>query len=83
MWEIQILNTQRGGKRDSTASSSSTGSLSPCTPPLPVAAESPPPTPATHGLILAPQHPALRGLEARTSSIASSTVASVGKKQSA
>ncbi|GFG38514.1 hypothetical protein Cfor_01080, partial [Coptotermes formosanus] len=51
--------------------------MSPCTPPLPVAAESPPPHPAMHGLVLAPQHPALRGLEPRTS-IAAATVTSVG-----
>ncbi|KDR24259.1 KH domain-containing, RNA-binding, signal transduction-associated protein 2 [Zootermopsis nevadensis] len=84
MWEIHILKTQRCGRGellpvgDSTASSSSTGSMSPCTPPLPVAAESPPPTlPTSHGLVLAPQHPALRGVEPRTS-IAGATVPSVG-----
>jgi len=87
MWEIQVMNTQRGGKGelpvgDSTASSSSTGSMSPCTPPLPVGAESPPPPhPAMHGLVLAPQHPALRGLEPRTS-IAAAAVTAVGKKLS-
>lgn len=84
MWEIQVMNTQRGGKGellvgDSTASSSSTGSMSPCTPPLPVAAESPPPHPAMHGLVLPPQHPALRGLEPRTS-IAAANITPVGKK---
>jgi hypothetical protein len=84
MWEIQVLNTQRTIKGelpvgDSTASSSSTGSMSPCTPPLPLAAESPPPATAAHGLLLAPQHPALRGLEPRTS-IAATTLTPVGKK---
>ncbi|PNF14828.1 hypothetical protein B7P43_G06331 [Cryptotermes secundus] len=84
MWEIQILNTQRTNKGelpagDSTASSSSTGSMSPCTPPLPLAAESPPPPPAAHGLVLAPQHPALRGLEPRTFMAAAAAVTSVGK----
>ncbi|KAJ9592516.1 hypothetical protein L9F63_015833, partial [Diploptera punctata] len=83
MWEMQILNTQRSGKGevtpalavgDSTASSSSTGSMSPCTPPPSGAAESPPQTP---GLVLAPQHPALRGIETRTS-VATSTVSAAG-----
>ncbi|PSN36936.1 hypothetical protein C0J52_20060 [Blattella germanica] len=77
MWEMQILNTQRGGAggakvgvAESTASSSSTGSMSPCTPPPSGTAESPPPPP---GLVLAPQHPALRGLESRTT-VAATTV---------
>jgi hypothetical protein len=87
MWEIQVMNTQRSGKSelpvgDGTASSSSTGSMSPCTPPLLVGAESPPPPhPALHGLVLAPQHPALRGIEARTP-IAAAAVTAVGKKLS-
>ncbi|XP_069678769.1 KH domain-containing, RNA-binding, signal transduction-associated protein 2-like [Periplaneta americana] len=87
MWEMQILNTQRGGGKaelgvglpvgDSTASSSSTGSMSPCTPPPSGTAESPPPPTASHGLVLAQQHPALRGLEPRAS-IAAATATSAG-----
>nr|CAD7441292.1 unnamed protein product [Timema bartmani] len=136
MWEMQILNTQRGGKpgggieaeihmggggapdsNNSTASSCSNGSMTPPPPaegyskdatqdvtlkqpPIPgcnhvqktcmkegkhkhnqdckvpgVSVSSSPPLGTNHGLVLTAQHPALRGLEARTQAVIAATVA--------